>query len=40
MQRTLTFDKIYLTHLTHVSRGSWQPELWYEDIASTPSLST
>jgi len=39
LQRTLTFDRIYLTHLIHVSKGSWQPELWYEDIASTLSPS-
>ena len=39
MQDTLILDKIYLTHLIHVSKGSWQPELWYEDLVSFPSLS-
>jgi hypothetical protein len=24
------FDKTYLTRLVHVSKASWQPELWHE----------
>ena len=28
---TLALERIYLTRLEHVSKGSWQPVLWYED---------
>ena len=27
-----SIDKVYLTRLVHVSRGSWQPELYYGDL--------
>lgn len=30
LQEALALDKIYLTRLIHVSKGSWQPELYYE----------
>jgi hypothetical protein len=28
------FDNTYLTRLVHVSKGSWQPELWLESFAT------
>ncbi|KAF9785699.1 hypothetical protein BJ322DRAFT_1210340 [Thelephora terrestris] len=34
----LDLERVYLTRLIHVSKGSWQPELFYEDLVS-PELA-
>ena len=33
---TFPLDKTYLTRLIQVSKGSWQPELWYDN--DTPNF--
>ena len=37
LQDTISIDKIYLTRLVHVSKGSWQPDLFYDDSQVTLS---
>jgi len=39
LQDTFAFERIYLTRLIQVSKGSWQPELYYED-PGTLNLNT
>lgn len=38
LEGSLGFERVYLTRLTQVSKGSWQPELFCEDPV-TPGLA-
>ncbi|KAF9650555.1 hypothetical protein BDM02DRAFT_3112112 [Thelephora ganbajun] len=38
LQGTLALEKIYFTRLIHLSKGSWQPELWCEDLVNISEL--
>ena len=39
LQGSIPIDKVYLTRLIHVSKGSWQPELYLDDLGVSSNLT-